>query len=150
MTKKKPKHRFTPSGTKKPRISTPEEQLFKWRTDYADLADHGWGWGTISIRDFFKGMAKKLHEFDGWSWARLVSEDIAHFFNPSDIADTAQIRLRELVNENVVPEELLGEELTGIRYTGRARIWGFKVRGCFYLLWWDPKHTVYPVSKKHT
>jgi hypothetical protein len=80
----------------------------------------------------------------------MIGRDQVHFFAQADITPKAQRRLYKLAEKNVIPEDWLGEDLTSIRIAGAERIWGFKNGKYFFLLWWDPDHTVYPVEKRHT
>jgi len=126
------------------------DEPFRWRTDCADLSDDQWGWNQVSISDFFKEIAPKLQQLEELSWGELIGHDLVHFISQSKIDQNAQMRLLELAEERVIPEDYLGIDLTSMRITGIKRLWGFKQGKYFYLLWWDPFHTVYPVSKKHT
>lgn len=42
------------------------------------------------------------------------------------------------------------EELFRFRLSGLVRLWGFREGTTFYLLWFDRKHSVFPVGKRHT
>lgn len=37
-----------------------------------------------------------------------------------------------------------------LRCTGRRRLYGFLRGNVFHILWWDPKHAVFPSKKRHT
>jgi hypothetical protein len=60
----------------------------------------------------------------------------------NEIEKEASDRLRE--------RELDDLELYSFRISAKERIWGIREREAFYIIWWDPGHTVYPVQKKHT
>jgi len=146
---KHPRKKSSPNQLKKPRTAPEAPQRFRWRTDYADLSDKEWGWGCVSIRELFLGIVKKLHQLEDCSWDEIIGRKV-HFIAPSEIVPKAQKRLKALAAKQCIPDDWSGEDLTSIRLTGEQRVWGFKVVNSFYLLWWDPKHTVYPVPKKHT
>lgn len=59
------------------------------------------------------------------------------------IAREAQKRLKEKELDDL-------EMLYSIRLSGKERIWGKRENEAFYIIWWDPNHTVCPVQKKHT
>jgi len=148
---KRPQVAYNIPQEKKPRFASEEDDAdFCWRTAHADLSESQWGWGCISLSHLFQEIAPKLHEFEKSTWGQMIGCDRVHFFPQNEIAREAQKRLDELVKNDVIPEDWYGEDLTAIRITAKARIWGFKVGKCFFLLWWDPEHTVYPVRKQHT
>jgi hypothetical protein len=42
-------------------------------------------------------------------------------------------------------------ELFSMRLEGEVRLWGIiSSSGKFYVIWYDPEHEIYPVSKRHT
>ena len=43
------------------------------------------------------------------------------------------------------PSRLFARALSGTK-----RLWGFRKDGVFYVLWWDPDHTVYPTELNDT
>jgi hypothetical protein len=142
---------YNPPQEKRPRLPRKEDDpFFCWRTDHADLSDNQWGWGCISLAEFFQKIAPKLLQLEESTWGQMIGRDQVHFFAQADIAPKAQRRLYKLAEKNVIPEDWLGEDLTSIRIAGAERIWGFKNGKYFFLLWWDPDHTVYPVEKRHT
>ncbi len=145
---KRPGKGFNPGSSKKPRITPEAPQPFRWRADYADLSSQVWGWSRVAISEFFRHILKKLHQLEDSNWNELIGQDQVHFMSPSDIAREAQKRIEALTAEGIIPEDLTGEYLASLRFTGRARVWGYKVGKYFYMIWWDPDHTVYPVPKR--
>jgi hypothetical protein len=92
-----------------------------------------------------------LHDIGGTSWAELR----AHRYNSSKgsrpkhhehpvsrLGPEATARLASLKLDEVV-----GEDLFRFRVTGKQRLWGFITDCTFHVLWWDPEHEVFPVSK---
>jgi hypothetical protein len=61
----------------------------------------------------------------------------------SDICPDARKRLRELVLDDF-------DTLYSLRITGERRLWGIRDNEAFYILWWDPHHSVCPVKKRYT
>lgn len=42
------------------------------------------------------------------------------------------------------------DQISAIRVTGEKRLWGFRQGRDFSVLWWDPRHEVFPSTLKHT
>ncbi|MGH3546371.1 MAG: hypothetical protein ACRDPW_10690 [Mycobacteriales bacterium] len=42
------------------------------------------------------------------------------------------------------------DTISCLRFSGERRLWGFRHDNVFHVLWWDPRHEVWPSSKKHT
>lgn len=40
--------------------------------------------------------------------------------------------------------------ISRLRLGGPLRLYGFLEDNCFHIVWWDPKHTVWPSKKKGT
>lgn len=74
---------------------------------------------------------------------QLVSRYGNHKMEVADLDKEARDRLVEIDLDDL-------DELWSLRLSGRERVWGTITRNVFSLLWWDPEHTVYPVSKKYT
>lgn len=147
---KKPKRKFNPSSSKEPRTAQKDQLMFRWRTDYADLSSEEWGWGRVDISQFFGNIVRRLHNIEDSKWAELIGTDMVHFTEPFKIVRKAQRRLELLANGSTIPEDLIKTDLASIHLAGQPVIWGYKVGRLFYLLWFDPKHSVYPVPKKYT
>ncbi len=147
---KRPRVEFEIPDKKIPRVPSEDDSFFCWSTNYADLSDREWGWGRIDLPYFFREIVPKLTRFGEFTWKELIGNNLVHFHSFDGIDKEAQKRLKELVDNGVIPEDWYGEDLTSIHFTGRKRIWGIKDGKRFHLLWWDPDHSVYPVRKKHT
>ncbi|MCP3798480.1 hypothetical protein NLX83_04325 [Allokutzneria sp. A3M-2-11 16] len=52
-------------------------------------------------------------------------------------------RLRELEYDD-------RDQISRLRIDGPGRLYGFRERERFYVLWWDPEHEIWPSKKKHT
>ena len=47
--------------------------------------------------------------------------------------------------------KIVESELYSLRLQGDVRLWGIlEANGCFYVIWYDPEHKVFPLKKKHT
>jgi hypothetical protein len=95
--------------------------------------------------DTLKYIHGKLAQFETMTWAEINHPNTGcHPIKIKDLCSEAQKRLTEL---KVIRFE---EELFSLRLSGKERLWGIRERHFFKILWWDPRHEVYPVSKKHT
>lgn len=56
------------------------------------------------------------------------------------VCDAARERIEALHFDQVFGE------FFRFRVDSLTRLWGFRQGGVFYLLWWDPKHRVYPLD----
>jgi hypothetical protein len=41
-------------------------------------------------------------------------------------------------------------KISVLRLGGQQRLYGFRDRNVFHLVWWDPRHEIWPSHKKHT
>lgn len=46
--------------------------------------------------------------------------------------------------------EMFDDTMFRFRLSGEQRLWGFRKRNVFHIVWWDPEHKVYPTEKSHT
>ena len=102
-----------------------------------------WGWLNIKLKDLLVEIVDKLKNFESMTWSEIESNKKSHLISLDKIAKKAQERLRERELDDL-------EELYSLRLSGKERIWGKRENEAFYIIWWDPDHTVYPVQKKHT
>lgn len=136
------KRHSKPSVKKKPRLdpnikSTINENPV-WQANCIDL-EGPWGWKDIKYGFFFDELLPKIQNFEKMTWAEILGRN-NHEVNVWQIGKNAQKRLRELKLDDV-------ERLVSLRLTGPQRVWGIKFKNIFKILWWDPKHKVYPSKK---
>jgi hypothetical protein len=128
------------------RISQPpnsDHEKLSWQIHLLDF-EGPWGWGDMDA-DTLKYIHGKLAQFETMTWAEINHPNTGcHPIKIKDLCSEAQKRLTEL---KVIRFE---EELFSLRLSGKERLWGIRERHFFKILWWDPRHEVYPVSKKHT
>jgi hypothetical protein len=43
-------------------------------------------------------------------------------------------------------DETFGEGIFRFRLDGEKRLWGFRKGATFHVIWWDPRHAVYPTE----
>jgi hypothetical protein len=41
-------------------------------------------------------------------------------------------------------------KISVFRLSGEQRLYGFRCENVFHVVWWDPKHQIWPSAKKHT
>ncbi len=96
-------------------------------------------WNSVEIEVLLKNIIPKLQNYETMTWGKIIGKE-SHFIKPSKCSKEAQKRLSDTTLENT-------EQLFSLRIGSEARIFGIKESGMLYLLWWDPKHQVYPVEK---
>lgn len=125
------------------------EQFVQWSVRAVDLEfeqlDCRWDLSPGELNEllqFLEDLSKK-------TWTEVLAETDGkgrrkhHTHNPADLHPTAKSRLREI--------GMAGEEkIFRFRVKGTLRLWGFRIGPVFRILWYDPKHQVYPVEKRNT
>lgn len=131
---KKPKFVNLPSKDKTPRADVPFdiESRLEFKTEQMDF-EGLWGWNNFES-DELQGLLNKIFEMQKLTW-QLLYQKGSHLVRVMDLDSKAQKRLREIGKDDL-------DELYSLRLTGQRRVWGIKERAIFWLLWWDPKHTV--------
>ena len=145
MTRKKPTIKHEPDSTKKPRSDPSLEKPFNlqpaWQISWIDLAGE-WGWTNIDKQYFFNTIVPRIKNLETMCWKDILSRD-NHEIPVAKIDRKAQKRLEELELDDY-------DLLVSLRFGSRERMWGIRVQNTLKILWWDPRHEVYPVGKKHT
>jgi hypothetical protein len=70
---------------------------------------------------------------------RAIRSDVATV----KLSQAAKQRLIQLQRDDI-------ETLYAWHVGGKERLWCAEFAGMMCILWWDPKHEVYPVPKKYT
>ena len=134
-----------PDSTKIPRVPDAANQLdgklFKWRVspNYTDYEHQEWGWGQVPITEFFDMLIDRLHNYEDMTWQDLLSRKHCHGITVDRIDNKAQDRLREVCRDIDV--------LHQIDFGKLGRLWGYRDRRTFFLIWRDKKHTVYKCKR---
>ena len=144
---KKPKTKFDPEITKTPRIAEQNrpESLLSQKPSWGFgmiYFDGPRGWLNVQSKDILVDIIKKLRNFESMSWGEIDRSGQSHLMPLDKITKEAKERLKE--------RELDDLELYSFHLSAKERIWGKRERETFYIIWWDPEHTVYPVQKKYT
>lgn len=143
--KKKPKQRITISGKNTPRgiekAQSNEDVCLVWHTNTIDCGGR-WCWKNIDPFVWWDHLFPARTSFSSMKWCEIHG-DRHHAIPVSKIIKEAQERLREIEQDDV-------EELYSLAIGGERRIWGIRDGIVFKVLWWDPKHEIYPSLKRHT
>lgn len=147
MSRNRPKRGGTPQKTKKAKFSnSPSITDLQLNWKVSDIDDGGpWGWDQITCPEFLRKIWEKMRNFEKQNWGEILGTDNRrnHPISVNRIIKEARQRLRDLGHDDV-------EELISFRITKRQRIWAIRRQNQAFLLWWDPKHEVYPVDKRNT
>lgn len=142
--RKRPAVAQTPNPSKRPTFEAdptarPDDRI-AWRFARLDL--HGkWGWSALG--EDANAVLAKLRNFESLTLGELMRLEGSTQIGTEDLPAPAQKRLVDTGHDDL-------DAVWELRLTGKQRIWGAIDRAVFYLLWWDPEHTVYPSKKKHT
>ncbi len=141
--RKRAKSSYQPSSTKAARIVENVDGLrslnFRWRVDdrYIDYDQEEWGWGKVTIQEYFKELLNRLHDYETMTWDEVLRRDSCHDMEASELSPAAQRRLLQILPDI--------DTLHQLDMKQPCRLWGYRDRQTLYLIWHDPKHTVYPV-----
>ena len=97
-------------------------------------------WECISLKNLVEG----LKPFECSKWSEILAQQSRGnkrhgFIDCGSICSDAQRRLKEINQDDV-------DQLFHFRLTSGVRCWGIVDRHTFKMLWWDPKHDVYPIN----
>lgn len=142
--KRVPKPRRVPSAGKHPRIAISPDHFEDARPVWRfSLMDVGGPWSCARLdAETFQRIIEKLKSYEAQSWKELQANRNNHCgaMPVAVLCSEAQNRLDEIRQHH--------DELFKLNLGGAARLWGIRDRGIFYVLWWDPDHTVYPMNIK--
>lgn len=140
--RKRAKRSSNPASAKRPRsvedVDALEGRNFNWKIhkNYIDLEHEEWGWGNTSFREFVTTIVYRLTSYETMAWQEITKRTSCHPMPIQDICERAQTRIRETIMDI--------DTLHQVDVTELGRVWGFRVRETFYLIWYDPYHTVCP------
>ena len=145
--KKQPKKLLRPSQKKVPITALQNEpdsimhDKPKWRIAFIDY-DGRWGFNGLTNKEKLIDILTKLKDFEGMKWGEIEGNH-HHLISITNICKDAKNRLLEIGKDDY--QDLFSFGLSGIE-----RLWGIRQHEAFYILWWDPNHSVCPSKKKHT
>lgn len=143
--KKRPAHSVIPDRAKRPHVSGQPPDPFQlkptWRLSAIDM-DGPFAWRGISGPDLLR-VQDYLTRLERMKWSEILGRSTGnHQPKVNLISAAAQQRLREL--------DIEVERLVSLRLTSLERIWGIREEAACSMLWWDPKHRVYPTRQRRT
>jgi hypothetical protein len=116
-----------------------DQEKLSWQISMLDFEGP---WGEVDA-ETLRYIHGKLAQFETMTWAEINNPNTGcHPIKVKDLCSEAQKRLTEI--------QITEEEIFSLRLSGKERLWGIRECHIFKILWWDPRHEVYPVSKKHT
>lgn len=140
----------TPISTTK-EVHDPERPVeYHQRTIRFSVGQHDvdgkWGWKGLCTHVFFTDLFSKiLNDYQSMKYTELISpKNKSHAINIDDpgFSRDAIKRIQDLkLHERF-------DELISINITGKKRLWCTHDENDLHILWWDPKHEVYPSVKK--
>jgi hypothetical protein len=117
-----------------------------WRFE---RADHDGDWSFSSCTDGkLLEIIRKMKDFESMKMSELFragSEHGKHYDVPG-MPSPALRRLEELKLDDLT-------QISRLRLSGPERLYGFFVDPedrIFHVLWWDPRHSVWPTEKRNT
>lgn len=109
--------------------------------------DHGGPWGFAEV-DGAKlcWLMERLSAFESMTVNEIFSGSGypgKHYEVESLPTSAALARLTELQLADMT-------KISCLRLQGEPRLYGFLLKNVFHMVWWDPKHEVWPSKLKHT
>jgi len=140
--KKQPKNVQTPTPRKKAtHLENPkgyQNQFVAW---HFRSMDNGGDW-PCDCR-IIGGLIPLLAAYENMTWNEATSRHHTHPISVKGLCDKAKNRLIKIGFEDA--ETLYQFEMSG---KGARRLWGLRIQNILQILWWDPKHTVYPIRRR--
>ena len=151
MSKKKQISKSNPSSQKRVVSSQRESSYDKkpsWSFSRCDFAHSQWG--IDNHADKLLEITHRFADLEGMKWSEILTSTAGkrngtrnHAIGVDEIIKDARDRLVELRLDEF-------DEVYSLRLSGPERIWGLLIGGVFFVLWYDPKHEIFPSEKKHT
>lgn len=157
---KKPRARREPAkGRKRPalgrQLPPPRKQVHtgsvpdwldkkpSWRLSRLEKYGPG-GWQKLAMEDGLRALAA-LGELERLTWREILQRDGKrnHVIPVYKLEKFAQEHLKRTKLADV-------DDLISLRVSGKERLWGIPQGSALLVLWWDPDHRIYTVSKKNT
>jgi hypothetical protein len=151
---KRAKTRAQPVPARRPKTAPQAAQssqdskpLFSFRyADRASKATYGFkpaGDDATALLDFMCDMAQSTWaEIEGMRTGGRKRHKKHHDQPIDSLAKNAQ----DHIGKHRL-DEMFGDAIFRFRVSGETRLWGFRARRIFYVVWWDSKHHVCPTEK---
>lgn len=153
MTKKRTRNRVRTAGGRNTKQKTSSEvakrvakiglqaiegQHLAWRFG---LQDRGGDFPWVAITETDQvDVIRRMAEFEKMTVQQMKQGGSHHIVPFEKFATPIFQRLRALELDDF-------DALCSFRVTGTKRFWCIKLENIYSVLWWDPEHKVYPVSK---
>lgn len=142
-----PHKSYNPITTKNP--DSYHNMMIEWDCKSPDIKGT-WSWGIK--RKQLVANKKEIHDFlllaEKSTWQEILNQSSGgkkrikkqHHQEIATLVQEAQQRWIELDYEF--------DTAFRFRLAGTKRLWGYRIKNKFFIVWWDPTHKVYPTSKK--
>lgn len=147
---KKPKIAEQPKVEKVPKWSDDRiiagTRPLSWRFRHRDKGGP-FGWQETTA-DNLKAVIDRFAELEGMTWEQIKAAG-SHPIECAKFCEAARARLVEIGHDDL-------DEMMSFRVTGAVRVWCVHDTSIMRVVWWDPKHEVYPTPvdiadrKKHS
>ncbi len=133
-----------PTGQKIPKIesepSTYYDRKASWRVSRIQLvAPYGWGTLVSTEIEYLRG---KLSQFETMTWGEIFGQakDRNH---PISVSKLKCREARRWMEKNMPDQPTLWT----LRVSGAERVWGIFSEGAYQIIFWDPRHLIYPTER---
>jgi hypothetical protein len=111
-----------------------------WRFKHADH-DGPWCFHEIDSSDLC-GILRQLTSFESMTTVEAFGGSPGKDYNVEDIPNReARTRLEAIGLPDMT-------RISRFRLTGTARLYGFRLGNVFHVVWWDPRHEIWPSNRE--
>ena len=145
---KKPKHIVDTSKAKHPRKDTKSNSFYRLTVSFSFRKyDAGAPWSISSdSKPSVDSVFQNLCGVEGMTWSNIIqaSGGRSHGTNSHYIPIHKLSKAARQRTDKIGLDE---HDLFSLRIQGEVRLWGViePRTGCFFVIWYDPEHQVYPV-----
>lgn len=104
-------------------------------------------WSIRSCKSLYESIIAKLRDLEGLTWQEIMSASggrssgtNSHFEDVADLCKEARDRMLELHMEDE-------DRIFSLRLTSLERLYGILDEGTFFIIWYDPRHEIYPTAR---
>ena len=125
-------------------------QTFRWSLNVVDTSEP-WGLTAKVLKKKWcskNGLLKALVDRETMTWAQISNQSggrktgtNSHHVSVSGLRKEARKFLKESSLDDL-------DEIYSLRLNSKERLYGIIQDYVFYILWYDPKHEIYPTKKK--
>jgi hypothetical protein len=133
------KERPRPGGL--PAAETSAERIC-WRFEHAD---HGGPWCFHDVDP--RVLCDVLQRLAGFESMRVAEAFSGSPGKDYDVEGIPNRRARERLDAMGMADQT---QISRLRLSGKQRLYGFRLGNVFHIVWWDPRHEIWPSEKRHT